>query len=223
MAVLSQYITRTQRLLHDPGGRVWPQADVIDNINIARGQIAAETNCVRVVPPSGLGQVQTVIAQEVYPFTAFNPFVALTSGVASIVAVNSISVVWGSTRPTLRFRPWGGFQAQLRAIQTAAPGPPSYWSQFSFGASGSVYLWPVPSQVQAMDWDCVCEPTALNQDSDPDAIPYPWVDAVPYYAAYLCYSNMQRVQEAQATFQVYSMFVKRASAYAQKPRIPQYY
>lgn len=223
MAVLSQYLTRTQRLIHDFGGRVWPQNDVIDNINVARRQLAAETGCIRLILPSGTGQVQTVIGQEVYPFSAYNAFAALTPGVASILAVRNISVVWGSTRPTLRYLPWGMFQAQLRAVQVAAPGPPSYWTQFAFGASGSVYFFPVPSQVQAMDWDTLCLPITLQQDADPDAIPDVWTDAVPYYAAYLCYSNMQRLEEAKAAFQVYSMFVKRASAFATPARIPQYY
>lgn len=48
---LNAYISQVQRLLHDPTAQFWSVADLTAYINEARGQIAAEGQCVRVLPP----------------------------------------------------------------------------------------------------------------------------------------------------------------------------
>lgn len=131
---------------------------------------------------------QTTAGQEVYKFADFNPLIlgsSATTGALSILTINSISISWGSMKPTLRYRPWGEFQAYYRANNIGAQGYPRIWSRYSRGDLGSFYLWPIPSQASQMDLDCVCLPTPLGfeSDDDVDAIPYPWTNAVPYKAA----------------------------------------
>ncbi len=131
---------------------------------------------------------QTTADQEVYRFTDFNPLILGSSaitGASQILTINSIAISWGSMKPTLRYRPWGEFQAYYRAYNVAAQGYPRIWSQYQRGTQGSFYLWPVPSQAAQMDLDCTCLPSDLGFESndDVDAIPYPWSNAVPYKAA----------------------------------------
>ena len=67
-----------------------------------------------------------------------------------------------------------------------------------------------------MDIDSICIPVDLVDDTTPDAIPYPWTDAVPYYAAYICYMNSSRAADAMRMFSEtqpfgqYQIFMRRA-------------
>jgi uncharacterized membrane-anchored protein len=91
------------------------------------------------------------------------------------------------------------------------------------GAGGSVFLCPIPSQVLNMDWDVFCEPIALVDDTTVEAIPYPWTDAVPYYAAYLAFTNAQRAEDAGNMFAQYEQFMRRGRAMSESTFIPSGY
>jgi hypothetical protein len=63
----------------------------------------------------------------------------------------------------------------------------------------------------------VCFPITLASDSDPEAIPYLWTDAVPYFAAYLALLSAQsqaRQADAERMFSRYSEFLNRARRFA---------
>lgn len=296
--MLNTYLTQVQNLLHDTAAQFYSTGTLTTYINAARGQIAAEGECVRVLPPSsgpissftvtagGSGYVtaptvsisgngsgasgtavlsgatvasitlvsggsgysapvnvtlsggsgsgatatatinnvnQTTTGQEVYTFASVNPLVQLTGGVNSILAVRSVSVSWGSMRPTLRFLSWGSMQAYLRAYNIGVQSYPEYWSQFAQGVAGSIYLWPIPSQISAMDWDCVCLPIDLATDGDTEAIPYPWTDAVQFYACYLAFMSAQRNEDADRMYRQYQMFMQRARAFSVRSMVADYY
>lgn len=55
-----------------------------------------------------------------------------------------------------------------------------------------------------MELDCSCQVYPLENDDDPEPIPYPWVDAVPYFAAWLCLLQQQRREDAAAMLQVFA-------------------
>ena len=74
-----------------------------------------------------------------------------------------------------------------------------------------------------MDWDCYCTPIVLVDDTTAEAIPYPWTDAVPYYAAYLAYLDAQRADDSDRMFKQYEMFMKRARNMSETPFVPDYY
>lgn len=168
---------------------------------------------------------QTVINQEVYTFAAVNPLVQLTSGVGSILAVQGVSVSWGQgMKPTLFSWDWGSFQARLRSYSFGLTGYPSTAAQFAQGVAGSIYLWPIPSGVFAMDWDCICLPVDLVTDATPEAIPYPWTAAVSYYAAMMCFKNSAQFQlAAPAMKQDFDEKMAEARAFSDPGMIPTYY
>lgn len=222
MALLN-YLSQVTRLLHDPANQFYNTADLTAYINEARGQIAGEGQCVRVLPPSGNGQNQTVAAQEVYTFAAVNALNILGTGVASIEGVLGVSVSWGAQKPTLNQMVWSDFQARLRSYAFGLQNFPQVWAQYGQGVLGSIYLWPIPSQALAMDWDCYCLPIDLATDADPEAIPYPWTNCVKWYAAYLAYENAQRRDDSDRAHEQFERAMKKARAMSEGPFIPSYY
>lgn len=293
--MLNAYLQQTQRLLNNASGSLYSVSDLTFDINSARGQVAAEAQCIRVTPPiiggiigvSGLvhgsgytvvptvalqdptgtgafatatisgGKVTaininapgtgytaptltvtggngsgaaanvvtdaniTVVGQEIYPFSAVN----LTSfpGVGSILAVRSIAMLWGTFQYTVSRVSFSRYQAMVRNYTTAYQYIPAVAAQFGQGVNGSLYMYPIASAPYQMIWDCLCLPIDLATDNDPEAIPYPWTDAVPYFAAYLAYLNAQRDQDAERMFQLYERFTKRARAFSQPGQVSNWY
>lgn len=222
---LTAYLTRTYQLLHDPTAIYYAQSDVQSYINSARAQVAAESMSVRILPPSATtGQNQTIAGQEVYTFASLQTLIqSQFPGVASILGVITIAVDQGALKPVLQNASWSDFQAQLRSYNIGLTGWPVVWAQYGQGAGGSVYMWPIPTDAYAMDWDCYCLPVDLADDTTPEVIPYPWTDAVPYYATYLAYSNAQRPADADRMFNEYGKFMMRATAMSNQVMVPDFY
>jgi hypothetical protein len=142
------------------------------------------------------GFLSTTANQEVYPFSAVNTILqSAQTGADKILGVASVSIAIGSTKPTLNWCDFLTFQAYARAANWGQ-NQPSLWSQYAQGETGSIYLWPVPSQKYQMEWDCFVAPLALSALQLVDIIPEPWSEPVTYYAAYLAYLNAQRKDDA---------------------------
>jgi hypothetical protein len=60
-------------------------------------------------------------------------------------------------------------------------------------------------------------------DTTPEALPYPWTDAVPYYAAYLAFMNSRRPMEAGNMFSIFENLMKRARSFSESTYIESYY
>jgi hypothetical protein len=78
---------------------------------------------------------------------------------------------------------------------------------------GSFVIDPLPDIAYNLNLDCVCYPIALTADTDFEAIPNLWTDAVPFYAAYYALLSAQtsaRMQDAERYFQYYQQFMQRA-------------
>lgn len=298
--MLNSYIQKTQLLLHDQIGAFYTLPNITNWINQARQRVAADSECIRILPPSSSGilsyavtnpgsgytaataaitapnltsgvqatatvtvlagavtavnvlvagsgytvsplvtisgdgtgaaaaatltaAVQTTPNQEVYPFSAFNTFVQQTPGVASILAVRQIAVYWGALKPALQYMPWTKFNALLRAYSINISNFPSVFSQYGQGQSGSVYVWPVPSQQLGMDWDCTCVPIDLTSDATVEAIPDPWTEAVPYRAAHLALLYSQRTQDAVQMDEFYKDKLRVSRANSQRTMVPSWY
>lgn len=203
--------------VNTPGTGYFPQSTSIVFTPTSGGSGATATAVIS-------GANQTVANQEVYPFSAVNPLVQATSGVASILVVQGVSISWGQgMKPTLFTWDWGSFQAQLRSYSFGLTGYPSTAAQFGQGVGGSIYLWPIPSGVYAMDWDCICLPVDLVSDSTPEAIPYPWTDAIAYFAAGLCFDNSRQGQNSDRFYQRYEQRMMGARAFSDSGMIPSYY
>lgn len=207
--MLNQYISDTQDLLNDPNGQFFKLPRLISYINKSRRRIAAASGCLRVVPPG----VTTIPNQEIYPLAAWTSLVqGALPGVQSILFCRSIAIgigghwdgpdiVGGSWKPVWRRTVWSDFQSRFRIYGRTFYGTisdPGWWAQFGVGEAGQIYLAPIPSQVNPMELDLTCTPMPLQTDNDPEAIPYPWQDAVAYWAGVLALLQQQRPQDAQA-------------------------
>lgn len=172
--------------------------------------VTTKTGSNALITPVMAGLNLTVVGQEIYTFASRNAAAAqVNSGVSGIIGLHSVSCNWGTMKPMLDWYDWTTFQARFRAWTTGFLGQPAVWSEYGQGEKGSIFLCPIPSQVLNMDWDSYCDVIPLVDDTTVEAIPYPWTDAVQYYAAFLAYSNSQRGEDAASMYQQYQEFVKR--------------
>jgi hypothetical protein len=198
--MLAQYITDTQDLLNDAQGQFFSLPRLTRYINRSRRRIAAVSGCLRVVPEG----TQTIANQEIYPFAAWAAQCQKQlPGVQSILACRSLAVAVGKGgwKPMWRRLVWSDFQARFRIYNGTffgAISEPGWYAQFGEGPLGSLYLAPIPSMAMPFDVDLTCLPFPLLTDEDVEPIPYPWTDAVCYWAAVTCLLQQQRAQDAQA-------------------------
>jgi hypothetical protein len=212
--VLNAYLTTTRNYLHDPNGQVYSTAQLTAYINQGRGQVATLTGCCRT-----LQIVNTVVNQETYALPAIN-----ANGLGQVIGVMGISVPWGGNlKPTIDRVTWSVLQAMYRSYSGLVAGFPQVWGQYGDASGGLVYMFPIPSQVLASEWDCVATVLPLAADTDPELIPYPFTDAVPMYAAWQALIGAQRYQDAQAMMGMYRQTLKDARAGVMPVFVPSAY
>lgn len=204
--MLNTYLTNTQNLLQLPSApnTLYSQANLTTWINSARNQLAGEGECIRV-----LATMPLVTNTNVYGFSSIT--VSGISGVSGVLNARQIFLSGGNIM--LQQWPWEYFSYFYLANTSLAAGTPTSWSQYAQGVNGSLYFSPTPSATVTANIDTICYPVALVTDATPEAIPYPWTDAVPYFAAYLALLSAQsagRQADANRMFERYTEFVKRA-------------
>jgi hypothetical protein len=198
--LIAAYLKQTRRLLQLPGIQstsLYSDADLTDFINISRGQVAGEGECIRVS-----ATIPTVVGQQVCRFQDASVGTPATTGVQGIINVRSIHYQVGTGALWIPPRPWPWFS--LYELNNAAPqpGPPRTWAQFGQGAApsgaanttingGSFYLSPIPDDVYVLNLNAVCYPQPLALDTDVEALPYFWTDCVPFFAAYFALMSAQ--------------------------------
>lgn len=224
--MLDDYVTRTQRLLQNPAPAVGLYATTLinDYVNIARKQLAGEAQCIR-----RIGTISTVVGQREYSFVNISVGVPATTGIAGPYNVRRINYGIGDGQQYITPRPWEWFDQYclnnpVPINQAGTPGsrPPTSWSQYGQGSaaptggssqSGSFYLDPIPDDVFTLYCDCVCYPITLADNSTVEAIPYPFTDAVPFFATYYALLSSQtqaRRADAEAYYGYYQTFLDRA-------------
>lgn len=175
--------------------------------------------------PTGTGAQATALTtpltstqgqQEIYPFSA----VPLGSfpGVAEIFAVKSISFIYMNYRYSIPVFPFSVYQAYVRIYPQQYLYVPTAAAQFGQGVNGSLYMYPIPSTFYQMEWDCFCLPIDLEDETTFEAIPKPWTDAVPYFAAHLAFLELQNLNSAKFYLELYDNMVHRYSAYVRPGR-----
>ena len=234
--MLTFYETQTKALLQNPGApsTLYSLTDIDRWINVARGQLSGESECIRVI-----GTVSTVIGQAVYPFSSVNIGVAATTGIQGIINIQTMQYVVASGQAWMRPRNWPWFQLYHLNNPVPVQGPPQVWSQYGQGssgqgsitgigtgtmASGSFYIDPPPDQIYKLNCDCTCYPIALAADTDVEAIPYLWTDAVPFFAAYYALLSSQtsaRQADANRMFEAYKEFLERGRQFS-NPSVNRY-
>lgn len=222
--MLDQYVAQTQQLLQLPQAptALYPEADIISYINRARrGQIAGESEAIRAI-----GTIDTVVDQRPYNFADIDTGVSATNGIAGVLNVRRINYDVGSGQRQLTTRGWEWFDFYELNNPVPVSSYPKVWSQYKQGGApsdigvadgGSFYISPPPDAIYTLRCDCVCYPIALEDDDTVEALPFPWTDAVPYYAAYLALMSAQsnaRIADAERIFNQYTMFVERARKFS---------
>jgi hypothetical protein len=181
-----------------------------------RGQLAGQSGCVR-----RFGSLSTVIGQRAYNFSSIG---FSDAGVAGTLNVRSIQYAVGTGQKWVAPRAWEWFELYYTNNPVPESGPPEEWAQYQQGSSGanfesgtadtgSLYVDPLPDFVYSLNLDCQCYPIRLASDSDPEAIPYQWTDAVPFGAAWMALLSSQtsaRMAEAEKYFQYFQQYVQRA-------------
>jgi hypothetical protein len=208
--MLNTYLQRTQNLLQNPAApaNLYATSDLTNYINIGRGQLAGEAKCIRAI-----GTINTVAGQRNYNFSGVT--VSSIPGVAGVINIRSIQFGIADGQKWVNARGWTWFNYYHLNNPEPTTGQPATWSQLGQGVSGTFYLDPIPDAVYPLYCDAICYPDNLASDSDPEAIPYLWTDAVPYFAAYLAYLSAQsptRQNDAARMFEHFETFLERARA-----------
>lgn len=206
--LLSQYLSLTRSLIQTPPSPIPLISDALltQDINLARRQIAAQAEC---VPAQGTLAVNP--SSQQYPFSAIQ-FPA-SSGVAA--AINARTITWGMVglpgrKPMYPF-PWARFNNFVLAQPVPAAGQPHYWAEYGQGTGGSIYTNQLDGDY-TLNVDAIGLPVDLVDDSTPDAIPALWEDAVPFYAAFYAFMQLQRQGDADMMLQRFQAIMGRAQA-----------
>lgn len=184
-------------------------AQQIIYINTARGQVAGEGECIRIY-----GSLALVINQRTYPFSAIT-----FGGALGVSGVNNVRTMWfqvpatpGQAWMTPRAFEWFGLYKLNNATPTA--GQPQEWAQLGQGQNGTLFIDPLPDLPYVCPLDASAAPALLTNDTDPEAIPPLWQDAVPFYAAWLAFMNLQREADADKMMERYKTLMARARGIA---------
>ena len=217
--MLATYQQNTQDLLQLPAAPtlLYPLPSLTRWINLARGQLAGEGECIRVI-----ATIPTVVGQRAYNFSTLNTGVSATNGVAGAIHVRRISYNLGTGQRWVTPRPWPWFEIFCLNNPNPINGAPATWAVYGQGSSststgsassGSFYLDPPPDAIYTLNCDCVCYPIPLVDDTTVEAIPYLWTDAVPFFSAYYALLSSQtnaRQADAERYLKIYETYVDRA-------------
>jgi len=223
--VLNSYISNTQNLLQLPAApsTLYTTPQITSWVNIARGQLAGESQSIRV-----MGTLSTIEGQRNYNFSTINLGTPSLTGAQGVIHVRRVMYGVAQGYQWMRPRNWEWFDLYKLNNPVPVPGPPQVWAQYGQGSagigsitgegsgalsSGSFYIDPIPDQIYSLSLDCVCYPIGLAVDTDMEAIPYLWTDAVPFFAAYyalLSAQTSERMRAAQQYYGYYKEFVQRA-------------
>lgn len=229
---LNSYLQQAQRLLGDTAQLQFDLGSLTTYVNMAREQVALEGQCIRILPNSSLTANQTVVGQEIYLFSAID--LTGNPGVASVLNIRGISLLWGNQRFTMLKNGFSKHTALIRTYPNSCPDVPSAWAQFGQGQQGSLYVYPIPNSAYPLEYDCTCLPIALLDDTTVEAIPTPWTTAIPYFVAYLGMSEkagretnpelmVAYIKAADRHFSLYSKFMQRARAFTQTNSVSNWY
>jgi hypothetical protein len=218
--MLAQYIDEVQSHLNDSQGQFFSIPRLTGFVNRSRRRIAAMSGCLRVIPPG----TQTKPGREVYPFSEWNALVQqICPQAQSILACRSLAIgiggqweedtdgIWsiqkGTWKPIWKRIVWTDFQARFRIYGGTFYGTisqPGWYAQFGSGPLGALYLAPIPTIASPLEVDLTLIPSPLLTDDDVEPIPYPWTDAVSYWAAVLCLFQQQRQDDAKAMAELFA-------------------
>lgn len=201
---------------------------VITDISIAFGGSGYFQPAITITDATGPGKnatatlalsplMQTQNNQEIYTFDQIP--LANFPGVGEVFWVNSVSLIYASYRYRLLTYSFSTYQAFIRNYPRSYTYVPAICAQLGQGTKGSLYLYPVSNSPYQTEWDCFCLPADLMDDESPEALPGPWTDCVPYFAAHLAYLELQNLNAAAYYLQLYDTMADRYSSYTRSRKV----
>jgi len=199
---------------------------VITGINNIYGGAGYFIPVMTITDPTGVGATVTPTVkfvntlnrgQEVYNFADVD--LSEFPGVESVYAVRGVSIIYSNYRYSVPVYSFSTYQAMIRQYPFQYQYVPTFGSQFGQGASGSFYMYPLPSQTYQMEWDCQCIPQDLTDDQSVEIIQPPWDDVVPYFAAHLAYLGIQNFNAGKFYLDLFDNMCLRKSQYARIGRV----
>ncbi len=160
---------------------------------------------------------QLVQGQEVYNFSDVD--ISMFPGTESVYMVRSVSILYSAFRYSLACYSFSVYQARIRQWAQQWQYVPGVCGQLGQGVAGSLYMYPIPSQAYQMEWDCQFLPSPLITNLSVEAIPDPWTEAVPYFAAHLCYLELQNANFAKFYLDLFDKMLQRYSDYSRVGRV----
>lgn len=201
------------------------QSGTIAAVNISYGGSGYFEPTVEVTDSTGSGasitlEISTVNelvgGQEVYPFSGVS--LDAFPGVEAVFMIKGVSIIYSNYRYSLPCYDFSTYQAQIRQYPFQYQYVPTFCSQFGQGTNGSFYVYPLPSQNYQYELDCFCIPSDLVTNLSEEALPKPWSEAVPYFAAHLAYSEIQNFNTARYYFEMFDTMINRYGTYARPGR-----
>jgi hypothetical protein len=198
----------------------------ISNISVLNGGDGYFSPTVTISDPTGTGAEATAFTspinvtqfqQEIYQFSDLP--LSQFPGVGEVFAVKSVSIIYANYRYSLPCYSFSVYQAMIRQYPRQYLYVPTVMGQYGQGTGGSLYMYPIPSSPYQMEFDCFCLPQSLVDDQSPEAIPMPWTETVPYFAAHMCYLELQNLNSAKFYLDLYDSLVHRYSNYARPGRM----
>lgn len=158
----------------------------------------------------------TIGSQEVYNFRDID--LSPYPGFSSIYMVRGVSIIYANYRYSLPMYSFTTYQAMIRQYPFQYQYVPTIGAQFGQGSGGSFYLYPLPSTQYQMEWDCLCLPQDLEDDQSVEALEWPWIDAVQYFAAFKAFLELQNPNQARMHLDIFESFIKRYNTYSRPGR-----
>lgn len=219
--MLFSYLQQTQRFLDDQGQPIHNPADLTVWINEARVQIALGSECLRT--PALLTMV---VGQQPYNFASLVP-IASPTAIPGVAGIGNVRMArWllpsGGYR-RIQMRSWEWFETYYLNIAAPVPGSPVACARLQPGVSGTIWFSPEPDIAYEVTLDSVAYPSPLATDTDPEALPSPWQDAVPFFACHLAMVSVGDQQSAAAFWSEYEVFERRAVQMTTPSRLPRRY
>lgn len=204
---------------------------IITAVDIQNGGSGYQNPLMSITDPTGTGAEvvptpilynQIIQGQEKYDWADIN--LSMFPGVGKAFWIQSMAVIYANWRYVPQYTSFTKYQAKIRTYTTSSyQYVPAFFSQYGRGVDGSFYCYPPPSQTYPVEYDCLCMPIDLVDDTTPEAVPMPWQDAVKWFAAGMCYQDLQNGNRAREMFMLFDDFCHRYGAYAMPGRMMNQY
>jgi hypothetical protein len=204
--MLYTYRQELQLLLNDLKVEMFAPIFLTGFINRARTFVAGESQSVRVLATATMAAgTQTLSFLNI-------PVSGVSVGASTVLNVRMVGYSVASGMRYLQPRPWEWFFLYgMNNPNPQSTAYPTMWSQYGQGVNGLISVNPTPQSDLLLTLDTVCLPTILIDDSTPEAIPEPYTECVPFWAAWYAYMMAQQKEEAESMMSRYKDLMDRCN------------